>query len=82
VALRTRRHFERKEPERNMNIMLYGSLSIENEIWEMGEYLHEGMWEAHFAAVDDAVAHAFDKGEDVVVFGVENDALERGFDGV
>jgi hypothetical protein len=65
-----------------MNIMLHGCVSIENEVWGMGECLHEGMREAHFAAVDDAVAHAFDKGEDVVVFGVENNALERGFDGV
>jgi hypothetical protein len=44
--------------------------------------LHEGMWEAHFAAIDDAIAHAFDKGEDVVVFGVEDNALKRGFDSV
>jgi hypothetical protein len=64
-----------------MNIMLEVCVSGVVEFGER-ELLHEGMWEAHFAAVDDAIAHAFDKGEDVVVFGVEHDALERGFDGV
>jgi hypothetical protein len=33
--------------------------------------------EAHFCAVDDAIADAFDEGEDVVVLRVEDDALER-----
>lgn len=37
----------------------------------------EGVGEAHFCAVDDAIADAFDEGEDLVVLGVEDDALER-----
>ena len=37
----------------------------------------EGVGEAHFCAVDDAIADAFDEGEDVVVLRVEDDALER-----
>jgi hypothetical protein len=33
------------------------------------------MGEADFAAVDGAVARGFDDGEDIVVFGVEDDAF-------
>jgi hypothetical protein len=40
------------------------------------------MGEADFAAVDDAVADAFYEGEDVVVFRVEDDFLERRLNGV
>lgn len=37
---------------------------------------HKRVREAHFAAVHDAIADALDEGEDVVVAGVEDDALE------
>lgn len=36
------------------------------------------MWEAHFGAVDGAVAGAFDDGEEVMVARVEDDALDGG----
>jgi hypothetical protein len=44
--------------------------------------VHECMREAHFAAVYDAISHTFDEGEDVVVFGVEDDFLECRLEGV
>ena len=43
-----------------------------------GENVHERVRKAHFGAVDSAIARALDDGEDVMVFGVENDALDRG----
>jgi hypothetical protein len=36
---------------------------------------HERMREPDFAAVDGAVARGFDDGEDIVVFGVEDDTF-------
>jgi len=38
--------------------------------------------EADFGAVDDAVSDGFDEGEDVVVGGVEEEAVEGGLCGV
>lgn len=34
------------------------------------------MWKAHFAAIDCTIARAFDYGKDIVVPGIENDALD------
>lgn len=36
----------------------------------------EGVWEADFGAVDEAIADGFDEDEGLVVFGVEDDFLE------
>jgi len=33
------------------------------------------VWEADFCAVDEAIAHGFEEGEDVMVFGVEDEGL-------
>lgn len=40
--------------------------------------IHQRMRKPHFGAVDGAIASAFEDGEDVVVFRVEDDALGRG----
>jgi hypothetical protein len=66
-----------------MNIILFLSVSCgKGERRKgMGD-VHERMWEAHFAAVDDAIANAFDEGQDVVVLWVKDDFLERGLEGM
>lgn len=40
------------------------------------------MRKSHFAAIDDAIAHALDERQDVVVPGIEDEFVERGFEGV
>lgn len=47
-------------------------------IWHGYCDVHKRVGEADFGAVDSAIAGAFDDGEDVVILGVENDALDRG----
>ena len=37
------------------------------------ENVHEGMWEANFCAVDEAIAKAFENCEHIVVFGVKEE---------
>lgn len=41
-----------------------------------GSSVHKGMRKPHFAAVDGAIAGGLDDSEEVVVFGVEDDALD------
>lgn len=41
-------------------------------------YIHKGMRKADFCAVDGSITGAFDDGKDVVVLGVEDDALDCG----
>ena len=42
-----------------------------------GGGVHECVWEAHFGAVYDAIPYTFYQCEDVVVFGVKDDLLQR-----
>jgi len=48
----------------------------EAQRWEKEEVIHERMWEAHFCAVDGAIARAFNDGQEVMVLGVEDNALD------
>jgi hypothetical protein len=40
------------------------------------EYHNQGVWEAHFCAVDEAIADGFDEDERLVVARVEDELLQ------
>lgn len=44
-----------------------------------GVNIHQCVWEAHFTAVDDAIADGFDEHEDVMVLRIEDYPLDSGF---
>lgn len=59
--------------------MLVRALFALRRALEIGD-VHKCMRESHFAAIDNAIAHAFYEGEDVVISGIEHDLVERCFE--
>lgn len=68
-----------KVPERKRKIML-SICQIYMSRNEKEKSIHQCVWEAHFAAVNDAIADGFDEHEDVMVLWVEDYPLDCGFE--